>query len=211
VAGGSRAVERWRRAVAPHARPAPSPDPRESALLVIDMQRHFASLCGPIVGRVARAAAACRSVAVPVFFTQHGHADPAVDGGMLGRWWGELIVEGTDDHELLPELGIRDEDTIVPKRRYSAFHETDLDGLLRRCGVRDLAIAGVMTNLCVETSARDAFVRDYQVRVLMDATATVTDAMQEASLVNLAYGFAHVQTVDEWLHAWGISTESADR
>jgi nicotinamidase-related amidase len=129
---------------------------------------------------------------------------------MLGRWWGELIVEGTDDHGLLPELGIRDTDTIIPKRRYSAFHETDLDDLLRQRGVEDLASAGVMTNLCVETSARDAFVRDYLVRVLMDATATVTDAMQEASLVNLAYGFAHVQSVDAWLRGLGLSPESSD-
>jgi nicotinamidase-related amidase len=191
-------TERWQRAIAPYTRTAPDADPATSALLVIDMQRYFAAMAEPIVESVLQAIATCRALDVPVIFTRHGHVDPATDGGMLGAWWGELIVEGTSDHALIPALGASAEDTIVAKRRYDAFFGTELEQVLRQKGVSDLALAGVMTNLCVETTARTAFVRDFRVRVLLDATATVTDELHLASLRNLAFGFAHVQTTRDW-------------
>jgi nicotinamidase-related amidase len=163
------------------------------------MQRYFASICASIVAPARRAVEAAHGAGVPVLFTQHGHLDPDRDGGMLGRWWGDLILEGSVDHALLPGLGREDNDAVVPKRRYSAFFETDLEQTLRQLGVDDLAVAGVMTNLCVETTVRDAFVRDFRVRVLMDATATASEEMFLGSLRNLAFGFAHVQTVEEWI------------
>ena len=117
---------------------------------------------------------------------------------MLGEWWGDLITEGTADHGLLRETGFTEGDPVIAKKRYNAFAGTDLADRLRERGVRDLAISGVMTNLCVETTTRDAFVRDFQVRVLMDATATATEDMHLATLLNLAYGFAYLQTAAEW-------------
>jgi len=198
-----RTIARWKRAVDAVARPAPPASPAESALLVIDMQAYFSSICEPILDAVARATAACRPLDLPVLFTQHGHADPERDGGMLADWWGDLIVEHTPDHRLLEGLGRREGDPVVPKRRYSAFFGTGLEQALRERGIRDLAVAGVMTNLCVETTVREAFVRDMRVRVLMDATATASEEMQLASLVNMAFGFAHVQTVAEWIDSLG--------
>jgi isochorismate hydrolase len=56
-----------------------------------------------------------------------------------------------------------------------------------------------MTNLCVETTARDAFMRDHRVHVLMDATATTDESLHLASLINLAFGFAHVETTRQWI------------
>lgn len=191
-------IESWKRAIAPYARKAPVVDPVCSALLVIDMQQHFAGICEPIVATVRHAVGTCRDAGVPVVFTQHGHADPRADGGMLYNWWGELIVEGTPDHRMLDGIGLQPEDRVIPKRRYDAFFGTELHQTLQELGVCDLAIAGVMTNLCVETTARAAFVHDYHVRLLMDAVATTTEEMQIASLVNLSFGFAHVQTADEW-------------
>ena len=119
---------------------------------------------------------------------------------MLADWWEDLIMEGTAGHRLISGLGRRAEDRIVAKRRYDAFFGTDLEQLLREQGVEELTVAGVMTNLCVETTVREAFVRDFRVHVLMDATATATEEMHVASLVNMAFGFAHVVTTDEWLH-----------
>jgi nicotinamidase-related amidase len=181
------------------SRPAPPVDARRSALLVIDMQRYFASICAPIIATTRKAVDAAHGAGLPVLFTQHGHRDPDRDGGMLGCWWGDLILDGSADHALLPDLGRENDDRVVPKRRYSAFFDTDLEQTLRGLGVEDLAVAGVMTNLCVETTARDAFVRDFRVRVLMDATATASEEMLLGSLVNLAFGFAHVQAVEEWV------------
>ena len=200
MAGYSRrALARWSAALAPLARPAPPIPESHAALLVVDMQRYFATICAPITGAVRRAVDGARRRGVPVLFTRHGHAEPERDGGMLAEWWGDLILEGTPDHELLEGLGRLPDDPVVAKRRYSAFWDTPLQRLLDERGVRDLAVAGVMTNLCVETTAREAFVRDLRVRVLLDASATASEEMHLGSLINLAYGFAHVQTVAEWL------------
>ena len=192
-------ISRWQVALAPYARPAPAVDPAVSALLVIDMQQYFAGIAAPVMNTVHRTVRACRDHGVLVMFTRHGHADPDTDGGALGRWWGDLILEGTDDHRLMSAAGFRPGDLVVPKRRYNAFHGTTLERTLRDHGVEDLTIAGVMTNLCVETTARDAFVRDFRVRVLLDACATASEQMHLASLINLAFGFAHVQTAKQWL------------
>lgn len=198
-----RTVWRWQRTLAPYRRPAPRPDPTRSALLVIDLQEYFAELAGPVLDPVNQAAATCRARGLPVIFTQHGHADPARDGGMLAEWWGELIREGSPEHRLLASLDRRPGDPIVRKTRYDAFHATELAELLDSLGVDDLALAGVMTNLCVETTARAAMVRDCRVRVLLDACATADDALHLAALTNLAFGFAYVQTTAEWLAMLG--------
>jgi nicotinamidase-related amidase len=168
-------------------------------MMVIDMQQHFASLCEPIAKTVRRAVEGCRSRGIPVIFTQHGHSDARADGGMLADWWDDLIMENTAGHRLISGLGRTREDRVIAKRRYDAFFGTNLERLLREHGVEELTVAGVMTNLCVETTVREAFVRDFRVNVLMDATATATEEMHVASLVNMAFGFAHVVTTEEWL------------
>lgn len=196
---GKRTVERWKRAIAPYCRPAPRAVAARSALLVVDMQRYFQAMCDPIAATVREAVDGCRSLGMPLLFTQHGHADPRTDGGMLAAWWGDLILEGTADHRLMQGLGREPGDSVFAKRRYDAFFGTELEAELRRRGIEELAMAGVMTNLCVETTSRSAFVRDFRVRVLMDATATADEQMHVASLVNMAYGFAHVQTAEQWL------------
>jgi nicotinamidase-related amidase len=194
-----RQLDKYSSAIAPYARAAPPVVPAESVLLVVDMQEYFASICEPITETVNWAIAACRAKGVGVFFTQHGHAEPQRDGGMLGEWWGDLIVEGTAEHRLVSDLHVAADDLVVAKRRYDAFFGTALERVLHERGIRDLCVAGVMTNLCVETTARAAFVRDYRVRVLLDGTATASEELQIAALRNLAFGFAHVQTAADWL------------
>lgn len=175
-------------------RKAPAADPAASALLVVDVQRYFEPMCRAILPALRDAVAGARARNVPVFFTQHGHAPD--DHGMLHEWWGDVIAEGTPDHALILEPGT---DPVVSKNRYDAFAGTDLEVRLRKKGVTDIAVCGVMTNLCVETTARTAFVKDFRVRVLSDATATASHEMHHASLLNLEYGFAHIQTTKEWL------------
>jgi nicotinamidase-related amidase len=85
----------------------------------------------------------------------------------------------------------------IPKKRYSAFFGTDLDKVLRSRGIRDLIISGVMTNLCCETTARDAFMKDYRVFFLIDGTATRRSELHLATLKNLGFGFAYLLTCDE--------------
>jgi nicotinamidase-related amidase len=85
----------------------------------------------------------------------------------------------------------------LQKKRYSAFFQTDLEKFLQLKGIKDLIISGVMTNLCCETTARDAFMRDYRVFFLIDGTATGRSEFHIATLKNLGFGFAYLLTCDE--------------
>lgn len=179
-------------------------NPSRSALLVIDMQEYFRPLTSGIVENVGALLEAFRKARRPIIFTVHGHKDPEKDGGMLAKWWGEVILEGTFDHRLMGELDPREGERILPKRRYSAFWNTDLEPYLRAKGVEDLVLCGVMTNLCCETTARDAFMRDFRVFFVYDATATSSKDLQVASLMNLAYGFSVLVSTDEVLRTFGL-------
>ncbi|MBN1636074.1 MAG: isochorismatase family protein, partial [Deltaproteobacteria bacterium] len=92
---------------------------------------------------------------------------------------------------------------IIDKNRYSAFYETPLDEIFAENGVDEIIICGVLTNCCCETTARDAYVRDYRVFFVADATATINEDLHISSLKNLAYGFAHIvdtRVLCEYLH-----------
>jgi isochorismate hydrolase len=171
--------------------------PKHAALLAIDLQNYFHRIVQPILKNLLKVIQSCRQKDIPIIFTQHGHTDPSLDGGILREWWGEVILHGTKDWKFLPEILLESKDTILPKKRYSAFYETDLDSILRSKGIQDLIISGVMTNLCCETTARDAFMRDYRVFFLVDGTATGKEDHHLATLKNLGFGFASLLTCDE--------------
>ncbi|OEU67797.1 MAG: hypothetical protein BBJ57_05710 [Desulfobacterales bacterium PC51MH44] len=173
------------------------PKPDKCALLVIDMQEYFRLLAPAIIGNIRSIITACRSSEILVIYTRHGHKDIAKNGGMLDKWWGDLIHYGTREWAIIPELSPSDTDVVLDKNRYSAFWGTNMDELLRSRNIEEIIIAGVMTNCCCETTARDAFVRDYRVFFMGDATATVNRELHAASLKNLAYGFAHVVSTRE--------------
>ena len=164
----------------------------KTAMLVIDMQHYFHGLISPMLDRVLSLIDACRSAQVKIVFTRHGVHDPETDGGMLTTWWDDLILHGSEAWEFDRALKPKSSDLIIDKNRYSAFQGTDLDVWLRRNGVEDLIISGVMTNLCCETTARDAFGHDYRVFFVADATATINEELHLATLKNLAYGFSYI-------------------
>ena len=170
------------------------PVPGKAALLVIDMQLYFKPVAQPVVDNVISLIECFRKNDGRILFTRHGHRDPKKDGGMLRRWWGDLILYGSAEWELIDGLPLQDLDTIIDKNRYSAFLGTELDNCLQNTGIEDLIITGVLTNCCCETTARDAFMRDYRVFFVADATAAPTEELHLASLKNLAYGFAYIVT-----------------
>jgi nicotinamidase-related amidase len=187
------------------------------ALLVVDMQNGFCHPDGsmPRIGMglegapeaVANAAAAVRQARlarIPVIFTRHlyrpGRADegralvansPAlagIDGLAAGTW----------DAEVVAELGCGPGDLVVDKVRFDAFQWTSLEPLLRGLGVDDLVVCGVVTNLCVETTVRSAFMRDYSVTLLADCCAAKTRRLHELSLEVLAsYQLAAIAAVGD--------------
>ena len=167
-----------------------SPTPFKTVLLVVDMQKYFGVIAEPILENVTSLIRGCRKKGIKVLFTRHGHKSKN-DGSMLSKWWGDLIKYGSEEWELINGLNAATED-IIDKNRYNAFHGTDLDQRLQNAGVKDIIISGVMTNCCVETTARSAFDHDYGVFVVTDACAAADDELHTATLKNLAYGFAYV-------------------
>jgi isochorismate hydrolase len=169
----------------------------KTAMLVIDMQHYFHGLHAPILDNVLSLIEACRTVQLNIVFTRHGVHDPQHDGGMLATWWDDLILHGSEAWQLDKKLKPHPSDLIIDKNRYSAFQGTDLNDWLRKNGVEDLIISGVMTNLCCETTARDAFGHDYRVFFVADATATINEELHLATLKNLAYGFSYIMDTKE--------------
>jgi isochorismate hydrolase len=168
------------------------PLPGRTALLVIDMQLKFKEIAMSVLGNVISLVDTCTSRGVKIFFTRQGNRDPMSDGGMLSTWWGDITGYGSPEWELLEELKGYQNGNIIDKRRYNAFFGTELDKQLRDLDIRDIIICGVTTNCCCETTAREAFVRDYRVFFVADATATINEELHLASLKNLAYGFAYI-------------------
>ena len=169
-----------------------NPDRRSAVLLVIDVQNFFSSMAKPILPGLLSTIRLCRRASIPVFFTRHCHKSPA-DHGMLGEWLnGDLILDGTPEAELMPDLDRRPDDVVLEKTTYSAFQGTRLEEILRERRVEEVIMTGVMTNLCCETTAREAFVRGFRVFFSTDATATADEELHDAALKNLAYRFAYL-------------------
>jgi nicotinamidase-related amidase len=117
-----------------------------------------------------------------------------LDRGIMGWWWEAACIEGSPESELHPDLTPLPDEKVVLKHRYSAFYNTDLETVLRWLTVKDVVVLGVMTNMCCESTARDANYRDYRVLFLADATRSINEEVHLASLANLAFGFAYVTT-----------------
>lgn len=177
-----------------------------AALLVVDMQNAFIHPDGPIylpagaaiVDKIAAVAHAFRAAGRPVFFTRHAEDPAGGNAGMMARWWeNSSPQEGTWEAAIFEGLAPQPGDVVIPKIRYDAFIATDLEQRLREARVEDLVITGVMANLCCETTARDAFMRDYRVFFAADGTAAPSLAFHRGTLLNLSYGFAYVLTCDD--------------
>lgn len=184
------------------------------ALLVIDMQNSFCHPSGVMydatgaplfeidatVTATATAVAAARAARVPVVFTRHQYQSGHVDFGLLFPQFGELLrakqglLARSWDADVVDELGFSTHDLVVDKARLDAFYNTSLDTLLRSMGVARIAVAGVITNACVETSTRAAAMRDYEVTVLSDCTTSGEEQHRAMSLECLeAYHIASVR------------------
>jgi isochorismate hydrolase len=168
------------------------PVPKKTALLVIDMQQRFRDVAARILDNVILLIDVCIAAKVKLFFTRQGNRQATMGGGMLTTWWGDITEYGTWEWEFLEGLPSSNQGTVIEKKTYDAFFGTELDDRLRNLGVNDIVICGVTTNCCCETTAREAFVRDFRVFFVADATATINEELHLASLRNLAYGFAYV-------------------
>ncbi|MCJ7443645.1 MAG: isochorismatase family protein [Methanotrichaceae archaeon] len=168
------------------------PIAKKCALLVIDMQEFFRSFTPDIIDNVLMLIEGFRANEIPIIFTRHGHKNLKEDGGLLAIWWENHVMYGSPEWELLEEIHVKKGDIVLDKNRYSAFWGTGLSERLRSKNVDEVVITGVMTNCCCETTARDAFMRDFNVFFVSDATSTENVDLHLASLKNLAFGFAYI-------------------
>ena len=198
-------TRRWLAHIAPYNQHEMKLKKSKAALLVIDMQRFFLDpessgfACGgvAILPTIQRVIAAFRKAGRPVIYTRHVHHPDGSDAGILGWWWDGMCIEGSPESEVHEKIAPLPGEKVVLKHRYSAFYNTDLETVLRCLQIEDLVVSGVMTNLCCETTARDAYLRDYRVFLLADGTGTVCEEMHLATLINLAFGFAFVTTASK--------------
>jgi nicotinamidase-related amidase len=112
-----------------------------------------------------------------------------------------LWSRGTFEHQIIEPLAPLPHELIIDKNASSAFNGSAIDQLLRNMGLDTLVVAGMATDMCVETTSRDAADRGYNVIVVEDATATFCEAHHHAALSALARVFAQVQDTE-----WVIST-----
>ena len=178
--------------------------PGKAALLVLDMQRYFLDFdshafvpsAPAIIPGIKKLIEAFMRTGRPVVATRH-HNTPE-DAGMMSKWWRDLIHPQDAYNQYISTLNF--ENTIqVEKTQYDAFLGTLLEETLRAHQIEQVVIAGVMTHLCCETTARSAFMRGFEVFFAVDGTATYNEDLHRASLLTLSHGFAVPVLVEELL------------
>lgn len=178
--------------------------PKHSALLVIDMQRYFAQKSShayipsaiSIIPKIKSLIKVYYKWELPVIFTRHLNTQE--NAKLMAKWWGDLIKEDDPLSKIIPGLDLS-RGIIVKKTQYDAFYETELEEILRKKGVSQVVVCGVMTQLCCETTARSAFMRGFEVFFTIDGTAAYNKEFHTSTLLNLSYGFAVPVLVEEIL------------
>ncbi|MDO9709463.1 isochorismatase family protein [Paracraurococcus lichenis] len=217
------------------ARPEPiSVVPEETALIVVDMQNAYCSKGGyldlvgfdvsgaaPVIEECARTIAACRAASIPVIYLQNGFSPDQREAPPTAPVWhksnalkfmrmneayaGKLITHGTWDHAIVPELTPEPGDVVVAKSRYSGFAGTGLEQVLQARRIRTLVVIGVATNVCVESTIRDAYHREFFPVMVSDATMAAGPGAQAATEFNVQAFFGWVTSAAELRAAFGAN------
>lgn len=187
--------------------------PQNSALLVVDMQNDFVLEGAPMevpaardaIPHIQRLIAQARTHNIPIFYTQHTLLEGAVNSPLEAEYNPKLFTvgmrKGTKGVEVIDDLKPQPEDTIIEKYRYDAFHNTQLQSLLQTVRglhqIDTVIITGTLTEVCCESTARGAYMRDYKVAFISDATGGLSDAAQQATEHAIGTFFGRVLSTDE--------------
>jgi ureidoacrylate peracid hydrolase len=199
-------------------------DPARTALIVIDMQNTFCAPGAPaevpaargIVAPINRVSAELRTLGVPVIWVLHANERIGGKGSKGSKSDWELffdtivadeIREKTLDsltaatQHVWEELVTDPADRTVLKNRYSAFipGASSLERVVRGMGIDTLLVAGTKTNVCCESTARDAMMLDFKVVLVEDCCAALSDDEHRSALENVIQQFGDVMTADEAL------------
>jgi len=190
--------------------------PSRTALVIIDMQNYFMKpgfqgevpMARAIVPNVNRLAAAVRGLGGHVVWVKNATNDTRESWAVFHDWLQTAdrrdrcyatMDTAHEGHALWPELDARPEDAQIVKRRFSAFIQgsSDIESYLRGRGIDTLLIGGTATNVCCESSARDAMMLNFKVIMVPDVLAAYSDEDQNATLRTFYSIFGDVQTADE--------------
>ena len=193
------------------------------ALLVIDMQNGFVSKGGSydlmglnvsryneVVPHLKRLIAICRTVKVPIFYSQAVREESGIDlltrsHRILPKSREERIkkrpicIRGSWDAEVVEELKPNLDDHVVIKRRDSVFQDTEVEVWLRSLGIDSIIFSGIDTSICVESSLRDAFNHGYDVVLISDATSSNNLDHYNSTLDNIRNYYGLVMNLEEFI------------
>ncbi|MCO7125463.1 cysteine hydrolase [Sporolactobacillus shoreicorticis] len=195
-----------------------SVNPKDTAFLIIDMQNDYCHKEGSMAKQGLDVASIAdmlpslsdtiekaRSHQVPIIFIRTIHEKSTDSKTWMNRMKGvgqhNLCRKGTWGSEFF-KLSPMDEDTIITKHRYSAFINTKLDSVLHTLEIKNLLVAGVSTNVCVESTARDGFMLDYNIVFLSDCTAAFSEEAHQSALANISQFFGTVARSGQVLDCW---------
>jgi len=199
-------------------------EPTKSALVVIDMQNTFLRPGAPvevpkgrdIVSNINRLSAVLRELGVQVIWVTHANSSPGGKSDWSGFFDNFVADEvrsktiaglepGAEGQQIWPELEVAPTDAKIFKNRYSALISgaSSLERQLRSQGIDTIMIAGTKTNVCCESTARDAMMLDFKTVMLSDCCAALSDEEHRATLETFIQQFGDVMTADEALTALG--------
>ncbi len=169
-------------------------DLSKAALLILDMQNFFLDKnnhafipsAENIIPNIQKLISYFDENDRPIVFTRH--IDTEKPKEMMTKWWRDSVTAGSEDSNITPQLN-EDLGITVMKTRYSAFKKTNLGAILKERRVEQLVITGIMSHLCCETTARDAFMKDFEVFFVVDANATYTEELHIGTLKAISHGF----------------------
>ena len=194
-------------------------DPVRTALVVVDLQNGFMAPGQPaetpnareIVPAVNRLAGATRAAGGTVVWIQNTITPESIEAWSVwfgdfgtGEWGPRMqraFTPGDFGHAIYPSLEVKPGDLTVRKTRFSALIQgaSDLDAILRARGIDTLIVVGTATNVCCESTARDAMMLNYKVFFVSDANACRTDEEHNATLAIMMVMFADVRSTDEMI------------
>ena len=186
-------------------------DPSKTAVLVVDMLNDFFEDGGVMVlegGKslyepISLLLRAARKTNVPVFWlNQTLYPDDKLFDKRIVH-----CIEGTWGAQVVESLPVMPEDTVIAKRRYSGFFQTDLDLHLRERKIEYAIVVGVVTNICVRSTVNDAFFLGYEVFVPEDCVAATSERQQEAHLYDIDTHYGTVTNLDAVIHQINIGQD----
>ncbi|MFC4436375.1 MULTISPECIES: cysteine hydrolase family protein [Natrialbaceae] len=183
-------------------------EPSNTALMVVDMQNGFCHSDGTLyapgseeaIEPVANLVDRARETDTQVIFTRDVHPPEQFDEAYYYdefEQWGEHVLEGSWEAEIVEELDVREEDHVVEKHTYDAFYNTELEGWLNARGIRDLVICGTLANVCVLHTGGSAGLRDFRPILVEDHIGAIEDEHREYALEHAEWLFGEVVDGDD--------------